>query len=204
VSFGLLGGGFCHSLKHSKPSESGGLRPGPVLGKYRHYCYAKAQSSHTDVCSLITRADARFMVNPEDNQPTESIHGDRRYDRRYGISLEVRWKLVRRRKVLDTGVGSTIDLSSGGILFDAGRPLPVGLGVELSISWPALLHNFAPMQLAVSGRIVRTDGSRIAVSMSQHEFRTTGVAPEGRPTPSAVRAPAAFLRPAAGKVGHVH
>ena len=85
------------------------------------------------------------MSWPEPQQ-TESIHGDRRYDRRYEIALEVRWKLVRRRKVLDSGVGTTVDLSSGGIFFDAGRPLPVGLSVELSIAWPALLHNVAQMQ----------------------------------------------------------
>src|SRR4051812_4237090 len=94
----------------------------------------------------------------EEIKSNEAINGDRRYDRRYGIALELKWKLVRRRKVLDTGTGSTLDLSSGGILFDAGRQLPVGLNVELSIAWPALLHNTAPMQLVVAGRIVRTNG----------------------------------------------
>jgi hypothetical protein len=118
---------------------------------------------------------------PEENKPpAESIHGNRRYDRRYGIALDVRWKLVRRRKVLETGTGSTVDLSSGGILFDAGRQLPVGLNVELAIAWPALLHNVAPMQLVVSGRIVRTNGGHTAIHMSQHEFRTTGVPADHR------------------------
>src|SRR5581483_11762190 len=106
------------------------------------------------------------------------IHGDRRFDRRYGISLELRWKLVRRRKVLESGTGTTVDLSSGGVLFEAGRQLPVGLNIELSIAWPALLHDIAPMQLVVSGRIVRTHGSRTAIVMVQHEFRTAG-APAG-------------------------
>ena len=104
----------------------------------------------------------------------EGINGDRRCDRRYGLSLGVRWKLVRRRKVLEAGVGTTVDLSSGGVLFDAGRPLPVGLNIELSIAWPALLHDVAPMQLVVEGRIVRTHGSRTAIHMTQHEFRTAG------------------------------
>ena len=133
--------------------------------------------------------------------PVEGIHGDRRYDRRYEIALEVRWKLVRRRKVLDSGVGTTIDLSSGGILFDAGRALPVGLSVEISISWPALLHNVAPMQLAVSGRIVRTHGTRVAIAMTQHEFRTAGASAETRPT-ATMRTPSLFLRAASpGKFG---
>src|SRR5262249_5910527 len=114
------------------------------------------------------------MPWPEQENETETIGGDRRDDRRYGIALELRWKLVRRRKVLDSGMGRTLDLSSGGVLFDAGRQLPMGLNVELSIAWPALLHNFAPMQLAVSGRIVRTHGNRTAIHMNQHEFRTVG------------------------------
>ena len=106
---------------------------------------------------------------------TDKIAGDRRDDRRYLLQLEVKWKLIRRRRVLDTGVGTTIDLSSGGILFDAGRRLPEGLNVELSIAWPVLLHNLAPMQLVASGRIVRSNGRQVAIQTVQHEFRTVGV-----------------------------
>lgn len=109
-----------------------------------------------------------------DNKTTDRIRGDRRDDRRYNLALDLRWKLVRRRKVLDSGNGRTLDLSSSGILFEAGRQLPVGLNVEMSIAWPALLHNVAPMQLVVSGRIVRSEGGRAAIQMAQHEFRTAG------------------------------
>lgn len=114
-----------------------------------------------------------MMIGAE-NKTTDRIGGDRREDRRYNLVLDLRWKLVRRRKVLETGNGRTMDLSSSGLLFDAGRPLPVGLNVEISIAWPALLHNVAPMQLVVSGRIIRADGARVAVRMVQHEFRTAG------------------------------
>jgi hypothetical protein len=110
----------------------------------------------------------------------EAISGDRRQDRRYEIQLETRWKLIRRRRILDTGTGRTVDLSSGGIAFEPGRLLPVGLNVELAISWPVLLHNVAPMQLVVSGRIVRSDERRAAIHMVQHEFRTMGMSAEQR------------------------
>ena len=108
------------------------------------------------------------------------IAGERRDDRRYELRLDLRWKLVRRRKVQDAGTGHTIDLSSGGVRFDAERPLPVGLNVELSIAWPVLLHNVAPMQLIVSGRVVRSSGSQVSVQITQHEFRTQGVPAEHR------------------------
>jgi PilZ domain len=105
---------------------------------------------------------------------TGKTGGDRRADRRYEISLELRWKLIRRRQTLDTGSGRTVDISSGGILFEANRPLPVGRNVELSINWPALLRNVTPLQLIAYGRIVRSEGHRTAMQMSQHEFKTLG------------------------------
>jgi PilZ domain-containing protein len=104
----------------------------------------------------------------------DQIAGDRREDRRYPIELELKYKLIRRKKVLETGIGRTIDLSSGGVYFQAEHPLPSGLNVELSIDWPVLLHNIAPMRLLVAGRIVRSDRVRIAVRSVQHEFRTKG------------------------------
>jgi hypothetical protein len=116
------------------------------------------------------------MLWGDQSKETPTIAGDRRGDRRYEIRLDVRWKLVRRRKVLETGSGRTLDFSSGGVLFEPGRHLPVGLDVELSISWPVLLHNVAPLQLVVCGRIVRSDGKRTAIRMVQHEFRTVAVA----------------------------
>jgi hypothetical protein len=111
---------------------------------------------------------------------TEKISGERRSDRRYDITLNVRWKLIRRRRVLDSGTGKTLDLSSGGLLIETDRELPSGLNIELSISWPVLLHNVAPLQLVVSGRVVRTTGQRVGIRMIQHEFRTVSMPPERR------------------------
>jgi hypothetical protein len=110
----------------------------------------------------------------------DSISGDRRSDRRYQLQLDLKWKLIRRRRVLDSGTGQTIDLSSGGILFDAGRHLPEGLNVELSINWPVLLHSVAPMQLVVFGRIKRSNGRSAAIQSVQHEFRTAGSSSDQR------------------------
>jgi hypothetical protein len=105
----------------------------------------------------------------------EQIAGDRRLDRRYPTLLDLRWKLLHRKQVLDAGEGSTLDFSSGGVRFESGRALPEGFNVELAISWPALLHNITPMQLVVQGRIVRSEGGKIAIRMIQHEFRTVGM-----------------------------
>ena len=99
----------------------------------------------------------------------DAIGGDRRQDRRYHLQMELSWKLIWRRRVLDTGIGHTIDISSGGILFDAGRPLPKRHDVELAISWPVLLEGRTPMQLVANGRIVRANGGQVAIRTVQRE-----------------------------------
>lgn len=125
---------------------------------------------------------------------TETISGERRRDKRYDIELELRWKLIRRRKVLDSGVGRTVDLSSGGILVETDRPLPVGLNMELSIAWPVMLRNSAPLQLVVDGKIVRAKGKRVAIRMIQHQFRTIGTPTErGAVVEAPARSPLPFL-----------
>lgn len=141
------------------------------------------------------------MARSEEVNEIETIGGDRRFDRRYQLQLEVRWKLIRRRKVQDAGAGRTIDLSSGGILFDAARPLPVGLNVELAIAWPVLLHNIAPMQLVATGRIVRSLGPLVAVHITQHEFRTVGNSHDHRQVLAATsRTPGVLLSPGFSRV----
>jgi hypothetical protein len=123
-------------------------------------------------------------------QSPQRIAGERRQDHRYDIELELHWKLIRRKRVVDSGVGRTLDLSSSGVLFDATRSLAHGFNVELSVSWPVLLHNVAPMQLLITGKIVRVEGSRAAIRCIQHEFRTAGTAAEHRnPMPAAARTP---------------
>jgi hypothetical protein len=110
----------------------------------------------------------------QNSRAPESIAGNRRAGRRYSVLLDLRWKLIHRKRVLDTGEGSTLDLSSAGIRFESGRSLPVGLNVELAISWPVLLRGVTPTQLVVHGRIVRSEGGQIAIRMIHHEFRTIG------------------------------
>jgi hypothetical protein len=118
--------------------------------------------------------------------PTERSHRlglERRSDRRYELALTVRWRLIRRRRVLDCGTGTTVDVSSGGLLLETDRELSTGLMIELSIVWPVLLYNVAPLQLVVAGRVVRAQGRRVAVRMVQHEFRTAGVSHARRSSP---------------------
>ncbi len=106
------------------------------------------------------------------NPVTPTAFIDRRAGRRYDIPLKLRWKISRRKRLLETGTGTTVDLSSRGVLFESDQEIPPDGVVELSISWPVLLHDSLPMQLIVVGHIVRVSGYRVAIDIAQHEFRT--------------------------------
>src|ERR1017187_5024315 len=98
-----------------------------------------------------------------------SIGSERRGDRRYGIQLDIRWQLLHRRRVLDSGIGRTRDLPSRAILFEVGRLLPARAPLESATSWTALLPGVSPLKLVAAGRVVRSDGTRTAIRMTQHE-----------------------------------
>jgi hypothetical protein len=121
---------------------------------------------------------------------TESIGGERRHDKRYGMQLQLRWQLVRRRRVVDTGTGCTVNMSSGGLRFEAGREMPSGMNVELAIAWPVLLLNVAPMQLVITGRILRSGDGWAAIRTVTHEFRTFSASAAAN---NAIRTPSSLL-----------
>jgi len=106
--------------------------------------------------------------------PTESS-SDRRTKRRYPINLEVQYKVFKHRRVERLGLGRTLNISSGGVLFEADGHLPSSGPIELALNWPFLLHGSCNLKLVMRGRIVRTSNTAIAIRAEFHEFRTAGV-----------------------------
>jgi hypothetical protein len=128
---------------------------------------------------LVLRQPELYNERDEQNMcPTSSIteviHEDRRDDRRYPIEMEVRYEVVARKRTGLPGVGQTINMSSGGVLFSGDQTLPDGAYVELFISWPVLLHDVTPLTLLIVGRVVRCEGNQIAVKTTRYEFLTRG------------------------------
>jgi hypothetical protein len=72
------------------------------------------------------------------------------------------------------GSGTTQDLSRSGVRFLSDLPLPDGAEVHLRIAWPFLLQNVCPLELVVSGSIVRTGPRGTIVRMREYEFKTCG------------------------------
>ena len=97
---------------------------------------------------------------------------DQRAAARFPIVREVRYKILNRRSVEETGFGSTIDMSSNGVLFTADRDLRPGMRLEVSISWPVALNGQVPLKLVARGRVVRSAEGIAAIEITQREFRT--------------------------------
>ena len=104
--------------------------------------------------------------------PEEKKQIERRSKTRFPIHRDLRYKLLEDDVVIESGMGETIDMASGGMAFQIERPLKVGAFIELSISWPVLLDDSCPMRLIVFGRIVRAWGKRSACRVDKYEFRT--------------------------------
>ncbi len=98
----------------------------------------------------------------------------RRASTRFPLAIEVRYALMGRREQRKTGSGQTIDLSSSGLSFTADRPLLTGQKLEVAIDWPVLLGGSVPLQLVMSGVVVRTSGTTTALKAQRHEFKTRG------------------------------
>ncbi len=106
--------------------------------------------------------------------PPAETPGDRRTKRRYPISLDVQYKLLKHRRIARLGAGRTLNVSSGGVLFEADDLLPQGGPIELALNWPFLLHGSCNLKLVIRGRIVRAEDRSVAIRAEFHEFRTAG------------------------------
>ena len=99
-------------------------------------------------------------------------NSDRRGAARFPLVREVRYKILSRKTVDEAGFGSTINMSSSGVLFTADRDLRPGIRLEVSISWPVALNGQVPLKLVARGRVVRSAEGIAAIEISQREFRT--------------------------------
>ena len=115
------------------------------------------------------------MPTPDATGLLEIHRGDQRSNGRYPIALELQYKLLNKGRVQSLGSGKTLNISSGGVLFEADHLLPASGPIELALNWPFLLEGVCGLKLVMRGRIVRCNARAIAVKAEFHEFRTAGV-----------------------------
>ena len=68
--------------------------------------------------------------------PSEMGRRDRRVNGRYPITLELQYKLMSKGRVEHVGIGLSLNISSGGVLFETNELLPPTGFIELAIQWP--------------------------------------------------------------------
>lgn len=101
---------------------------------------------------------------------------ERRAALRFAIGQEVVYKILdHRAATTESGTGKTLDISSGGVLFETTQQLRPGKRVELSVNWPALLNGGCPLKFVAFGRVVRAEATWAAMHIEQYEFRTRRV-----------------------------
>jgi len=106
------------------------------------------------------------------NMSLEKEKDDRRSADRFPIEREVRFKILNRKSTDEEGIGTTINMSSNGVLFTTDRYLLPGRRLEVAIIWPAQLNSKIALKLVARGRVVRSEEGRAAIEIHQYEFWT--------------------------------
>jgi len=99
---------------------------------------------------------------------------DRRETNRFPVRQEVRYRVLHARGMPASGVGKTLDIGSGGILFTTEGRLPMGRLVEVAVNWPARLNGACPLQFVAVGKVVRSEATKAAVEITRYQFKTRG------------------------------
>ena len=107
-----------------------------------------------------------------DEQLLQNGERERRAKRRFQIEQEVRYKLLYGQRIAETGRGTTVNISSGGLWMTTETMLTAGIPVEVSMNWPVLLNDSCPMKLMIYGCVLRSNEHGAAVAIERYEFRT--------------------------------
>jgi hypothetical protein len=105
-----------------------------------------------------------------------SGRSDRRASERFPIARDLRYRVLNKRGNDEAGEGTTLNMSSSGLLFTAKEMLLPGRRVEVAVSWPAQLNSKCALKFVARGRVVRFDDGQVAIEIQQHEFRTQSIA----------------------------
>jgi hypothetical protein len=112
-------------------------------------------------------------VSPVTSIP--SGRSDRRASERFPIARDLRYRVLNKRGNDEAGEGTTLNMSSSGLLFTAKEMLLPGRRVEVAVSWPAQLNSKCALKFVARGRVVRFDDGQVAIEIQQHEFRTQSI-----------------------------
>jgi hypothetical protein len=85
--------------------------------------------------------------------------------------MEVSYQRAVRKANTPYNARTGRNLSASSILLDTPEILRTHAMIDLVILWPVSLDD-VPLSFIVHGNVVRSDGTRTAVRVEKHEFRT--------------------------------
>jgi len=100
----------------------------------------------------------------------DSTFGNRRQAQRFNLRLNLRYRVSEKGTEHRWSAGSTRDLSREGLGIKPRRPLTVGSHIEIRIDWPARYEEVHPVELQITGFVIRSENGRAAVRISSHRF----------------------------------
>jgi len=93
----------------------------------------------------------------------------------YPIHLMFQYRAYAEGRLVQTGVGETIEISSRALRLRIPQELPAKAEeLDLAIAWPVPLDGITPLQWTVKAKPAWRAPGWIFVCISSHEFRTAG------------------------------
>jgi hypothetical protein len=101
-----------------------------------------------------------------------STANERRVKCRYPLELNVRYQSVGAPGGPLSGVGQTVNMSSGGMFLACAENIPEGTRLKTFVEWPSLLNGTTPLQLIMVGTVVRSTPLGVSISFESYQFKT--------------------------------
>jgi hypothetical protein len=97
---------------------------------------------------------------------------ERRVKCRYPLELNVRYQTVGTAGGPVSGIGQTVNMSSGGMFLSCAGNIPEGTRLKVFVEWPSLLNGTTPLQLIMVGTVVRSTSSGVSIAFESYQFKT--------------------------------
>jgi hypothetical protein len=96
------------------------------------------------------------------NQP------ERRKRRRFPLNLNAKYAVIGKDL---NGAGTTVNISSEGVLIVSPQILPPGTQIQMMIDWPNIARFRTITLQIISGTVIRSKDNQMVVTFSRYEFR---------------------------------
>jgi hypothetical protein len=97
---------------------------------------------------------------------------DRRASHRFPVRLAVKYRTLGSGPGAEWFLTESVNISSGGVFFQAPDAVSPGQSLEACFAWPVLLDKHIPLRLVTKGPVVRNDAAGAAMRFETYEFRT--------------------------------